>query len=108
VRLTLPLLLLPPLALPIALLAACGDDGATTDDERSASGEVLEGTISDSMLPLATTTSEPPLLPPEEQDEDGARPATPRATPTPGAPAEEGAEPAPSPEPTETAQPGAA
>lgn len=53
--------------LPLALLAACGggDSGtADEDDARSASGEVLEGTISDSMLPLGETTSQPPLVAP--------------------------------------------
>ncbi len=65
--LNLPLAIL----LPIGLLAACGDGGTPSDDERSATGEVLEGTISDSMLPLATVTSQPPLLAPEEQEGDG-------------------------------------
>ena len=49
---------------PLALLAACGDEPAE-DEERSASGEVLEGTISDAMLPLDLLQSEPPLLEPE-------------------------------------------
>jgi hypothetical protein len=49
---------------PLALLAACGDEPAE-DGERSASGEVLEGTISDAMLPLDQLQSEPPLLAPE-------------------------------------------
>lgn len=43
------------------LLAGCGgssDDG----DERTASGEVLEGSISDEMLPLEQLTSQPPPL----------------------------------------------
>lgn len=47
---------------PLALLAACGDEAAQEGDDRSASGEVLEGTISDEMLPLDQLTSEPPLL----------------------------------------------
>lgn len=49
------------LALPALLLAGCGDSSAD-DDERTASGEVLEGTISDGMLPLDTVTSQPPLV----------------------------------------------
>jgi hypothetical protein len=49
---------------PLALLAACGDEPAE-DGERSASGEVLEGTISDAMLPLDQVQSKPPLLAPE-------------------------------------------
>ena len=53
------------LAMPaLALLAACGGD-APTDDSRSASGEVLEGTISDAMLPVDRVRSEPPLEDPE-------------------------------------------
>ena len=49
--------------LPIAVLAACGEEPA--DDGRAASGEVLEGTISDAMLPLDRVQSEPPLEDPE-------------------------------------------
>jgi len=53
------------LALPaLALLAACGGD-APADDSRAASGEVLEGTISDAMLPIDRVRSEPPLEDPE-------------------------------------------
>jgi len=48
---------------PLALLAACGEE--PTDDGRAASGEVLEGTISDAMLPLDRVQSEPPLEDPE-------------------------------------------
>jgi hypothetical protein len=51
---------------PLALLAACGDEPAEDGDGRSASGEVLEGTISDAMLPLDQVQSEPPLLAPEQ------------------------------------------
>jgi hypothetical protein len=51
------------LLLPMALLAACGEEPA--DDGRAASGEVLEGTISDAMLPLDRVQSEPPLEDPE-------------------------------------------
>jgi hypothetical protein len=50
--------------LPLALLAACKDEVAD-DSGRSASGEVLEGTISDAMLPVDRVTSEPPLEDPE-------------------------------------------
>jgi len=107
VRLTSALPLLP-LALPLALLAACGDDAAPTDDGRSATGEVIEGTISDDMLPLATVRSQPPLLPPEEQDPDDKEPAAPGAEPTPAVPAEDGAEPAPPPEPAAAPAPPAA
>jgi hypothetical protein len=48
---------------PLMLLAACGEERA--DEGRAASGEVLEGTISDAMLPLDRVQSEPPLEDPE-------------------------------------------
>lgn len=51
-------LLLAVVALP---LAACGKKEGE-GDARTASGEVLAGTISDEMLPLDTLTSEPPRL----------------------------------------------
>lgn len=54
--------LLLPLA-TAALLAGCGEEPAS-DDGRAASGEVLEGTISDAMLPLDTLRSQPPLIAP--------------------------------------------
>lgn len=47
------------LILPLALLTACGD--SPEQDSRTASGEVLEGTISDAMLPLDTVQSQAPL-----------------------------------------------
>jgi hypothetical protein len=53
------------LVLPaLAALAACGG-GSPAEDGRSASGEVLEGTISDAMLPVDRVRSEPPLEDPE-------------------------------------------
>ena len=54
------------LALPaFALLAACGGNAPAGNDRRAASGEVLEGTISDDMLPVDRVRSEPPLEDPE-------------------------------------------
>ena len=54
------------LVLPVlALLAACGGENTSTTDGRAASGEVLEGTISDEMLPVDRVRSEPPLEDPE-------------------------------------------
>ncbi len=46
------------------LLAACGDDPEPVQegDERSATGEVLEGTISDEMIATDKVRSQPPLL----------------------------------------------
>ena len=48
--------------LPLMLLGACNGGSS---DEGAASGEVLEGTISDAMLPIDTVRSEPPLEDPE-------------------------------------------
>ena len=82
------------LLLPLALLAACGEEPA--DDGRAASGEVLEGTISDAMLPLDRVQSEPPLVDPEAfaeaQDEaDAGAPDSGEAAGEEGAEGEEGA-----------------
>ena len=91
--------------LPLALLAACKDEVAD-DSGRAASGEVLEGTISDAMLPLDRVTSEPPLEDPEAfakaQEKAADSPAA-AATPAagsedaeaPDSEAEPAAEPAP-------------
>jgi hypothetical protein len=46
-------------ACAVLLLAGCGGKKDKVD-QRTASGEVLQGTISDDMLPLATVTSQPP------------------------------------------------
>jgi hypothetical protein len=61
----------------VVLLAGCdwfGGDKA--EDERTASGQVLEGTISDSMLPLDTVRSEPPLAKSTGGASEGAAPDT--------------------------------
>lgn len=49
------------LLLPAFALAACGEEEQRADD-RTAQGEILDGTISDDMLPLDTVTSQPPLM----------------------------------------------
>lgn len=51
------------LVLAPLVLAACGDK-SSDDGARAASGEVLEGTISDEMLPVDTVRSQPPLADP--------------------------------------------
>jgi len=53
-------------ALLIPLLAACDSGAPVADDEasRAASGEVLEGSISDNMLPLQDLRSQPPVAAP--------------------------------------------
>ena len=54
----------------IGLLAACSDDAADPADGTGgvASGEVLEGSISDAMLPLDELRSQAPLEVSEEAD----------------------------------------
>ncbi len=98
-----------PLMLAL-LLAACGGE-APTDDGRSASGEVLEGTVSDAMLPIDRVQSEPPLEDPEAFREVQEEAAEAAAEANPDAPVgeEPAAEPAessetavaPPPEPSE-------
>jgi len=75
----------------VLALAACGGDPAPSADGGSASGEVLEGSISDAMLPLDTVQSQSPPL--EKPPSESASSETPAA----GEPAEatEQAEPAP-------------
>lgn len=62
------------------LLAGCGDDAPErSDDERTASGDVRGGTISDAMLPLDTVTSQSPPMrtaPAESGDDAGDEPET--------------------------------
>lgn len=48
-------------ACAVLLLAGCGGKKDKAD-QRTASGQVLQGTISDEMLPLATVTSQPPRM----------------------------------------------
>ena len=69
----------------VALLAACGGGGEAGDEAVAGGGEVLEGTASDAMLPLATVTSQPPLAPPEPDTSARAPAAAPsgEATPAP-------------------------
>ena len=52
---------LPALIL-LAALAACGDKKSDGPERKTAAGEVLGGSISDAMLPLATVTSQSPPL----------------------------------------------
>jgi len=56
---------LVPLPLAAALaLAACGEEAEVAGGEGQASGEVLEGSISDAMLPLDQLTSSAPIATP--------------------------------------------
>ncbi len=63
------------IALPLAtlaLLAACGSEPApvTSDADANAEGDVLEGSISDAMLPLDTVTSKSPSARGDDEDSD--------------------------------------
>ena len=95
----------------LALLAACGGEAPAGNDSRAASGEVLEGSISDEMLPVDRVRSEPPLEDPEAfakvrnaadgaaatgtpEGEDGEAPGTEAGEAQGAEPAEEPAEPA--------------
>lgn len=85
---------LPAALIPLALLAGCGEEPVvepSDNDGRAAAGEVIGGTISDSMLPLDTLRSQaPPAV-----VAGGTASGTPSdATATPAAGADE-AEPAP-------------
>ncbi|MEO6151847.1 MAG: hypothetical protein ABIT09_01135 [Croceibacterium sp.] len=62
------MLRIAPLVLILAALAACNK---SDDSSHSATGRVLEGTISDAMLPVDTVTSEPPLAEPEATPSKG-------------------------------------
>lgn len=92
---------LPAFPAFIALAAFTALSGCDKPDptSRSATGEVLEGTVSDAMLPADTLTSEPPLAAPAEVSANGAKrkPADdgPAADSTADSAAEPGATPAP-------------
>ena len=74
-----------PLALVLLALAAGCDGNSSEPRNTAASGEVLEGTISDEMLPYSELRSHPPLA-----DPDGSGTAeSPVATGGGAAPAEE-------------------
>lgn len=80
-----PILAGLPVLAGALLLSACGQDEALKGDGRTASGEVLEGTISDGMIPLDELRSQAPLAEPEA-------PATPGDKAAPGKQPEAGAE----------------
>jgi len=72
----------------VLLLAACGE-GQQAEGDAGEPSQVLEGTASDAMLPLATVTSRPPLAAPEPDSSTGRGPATePTVVPSAGPSAE--------------------
>lgn len=96
------------LAAPLALVG-CGDGEKKAKDQRTATGEILPGSISDAMLPYDKVRSQPPLAPKESgkpgaakssepSDEGSGEPQADPADPQPVAPAEP-AETAPAPVP---------
>jgi hypothetical protein len=64
-----------PALIALGLLAGCGGDASS--DKRTATGEVLEGTISDAMLPLDTVKSQAPLADPGAAKQAAASAAPP-------------------------------
>lgn len=73
-----------PLALlaPLVLIAGCSEDAASPEsDGREASGEVLEGSISDAMLPIDEVRSQAPLA--ASEPSEGAPSPAPAQEPSP-------------------------
>lgn len=82
-------------------LTAC-HKGAKNSDQRTASGEVLEGTISDAMIPYESLKSRPPLAPRTASKGSGAAATTSDSAEPDAAAAEAPAEPAPAAAPSPT------
>ncbi|WP_211277354.1 hypothetical protein [Erythrobacter donghaensis] len=90
---------LAPLACLALALAACGDEAAPAAKQGgAASGEVLDGSISDAMIPLDQVTSQAPLAPRQAAPVGDVDAEQPDVEPMAGindAPPSEGAESAP-------------
>ena len=75
---------------PLAVLAAC--KGQPKDSGGTATGEVLQGSASDAMLPVDTVRSQAPLAPKAaEGDKPRDKGAAKKPDATDSAPAEDGA-----------------
>ncbi len=61
--------------LALTMLSACGDQESDEPERKTAAGEVLGGSISDSMLPLDTVQSQSPPLRESAADDSGAGPS---------------------------------
>ena len=88
-----PMLAVVPVLACTVLLAGCGDDNAGKGKGRAAASQVLEGSVSDAMLPLDEVQSQSPLAPPEPEKAPTSilsRDAAPGGGATPGG-ADEGA-----------------
>ena len=89
----------PVLMLAAAALLALPACSKKPETQAQAGGEILEGSISDAMLPLDTATSQPPLAPKtvakadstgdDEETAGDEEPDAPAAEPAPKAPAAE-------------------
>lgn len=90
----------------LVLLAACQGEKAP-EAAKQAGGEILEGSVSDAMLPLDRVRSQPPLAPKGEGGGGDAKPGPkPKAkSPDRSAAAEPEPEAAPAPEPEPAPQP---
>lgn len=89
-----------PLAAFFAVLALAACNNSEPADDGVEPGEVLEGTISDAMIPLAETTSQPPMEDEpdvddadsgEDSSDEAAGDAEPEAEPAAPAPADDSA-----------------
>lgn len=63
----------PVLILAAAALLALPACSKKPETQAQAGGEILEGSISDAMLPLDTATSQPPLAPKTVSKDSGSR-----------------------------------
>ena len=64
----------------LLLLAACTDEAVVEDEGGSATGEILEGSISDAMIASDSLQSQPPLMAPEPTTSGAAGEAAADAT----------------------------
>ena len=74
------------LCVAAGMVAACTDEPEPAEPAQtggSAAGEVLEGSISDDMLPYDTLRSQAPLADPSEIPESEGGPAAPAPAPAP-------------------------
>ncbi|MGI8944361.1 MAG: hypothetical protein ACR2FJ_09075 [Qipengyuania sp.] len=92
-----------PTAAAALALVACGTDPeieAPADDDRTAEGEVLGGTISDEMLPLDNVRSQAPPL---REEGTSSASTSGAATAEPAGPGDEAGSLTPEPDPDATA-----
>jgi hypothetical protein len=98
-----------PVLLAPLVLAACQGETKKAEDQRTAVGEILPGSVSDAMLPYDSLRSQPPLAPKAEgsgaaKAKRGDGPAASATTAGEGAPPAEAEAPAISAEPAAEAE----